>query len=118
MSEESNGNPLTGEQAKAAAQPGWHWLQVTSPAQDTYGWTDPKTGEHFPATLDWMFKLLGMRTDGTYFNVAIRIPRESVSDETQLKLMVSELSRAVILFEQFRTCGCVVGKECSQHLGI
>ena len=91
---------------------GWHWLNLIGPSVDMYGHR-MENGDYFEPTFKRNFKLMGLRSDGTYFEV--NIPFEKEVELDFLKMVGAQFKNAIMTFESFRTCECVLGKNCEKH---
>jgi len=94
-------------------------VHMTPFSQDTLGWTDPETGDIYPATFDYLCHIVGKRiVDDVYFSVLVRMDHKVVDRGASPELTAyieNVLGTAVFSLASYSTCACVVGAPCEKH---
>lgn len=96
-------------------EPGWHYLRLFELVVDEIG-HELEDGTYYEPTFKRNFKLVGIRSDGTHFQVNITFDKDV--DLDLLKLVGAKFVNGIMTFESFRTCKCVVGKPCEKHAHV
>ena len=98
---------------------GWQHVTLDSFVQDTWDWTDPKTGEYYPPTLKWAAPLKAVRSDGVNFFVMVEFyPADLDAAENKIVFMQQILQLAFRQLESYRECACTVSTPCPFHGGL
>jgi len=97
----------------------FNYVRILPFGQDTLDWTNPDTGEIYPATFDYMSWIRGTRkSDDVDFAVKITLHHEDVDgrEAEQLSSFLKLVLRnACLMLAEYSDCSCKVGAPCKRH---
>ena len=97
---------------------GFDCLNLRQFYRDDLDWTDPDTGEFFPAPMDYKAMLTARRIrDGVYFYVRVVLDKdfEEKSPEYQTATLRFKIQNAIAFLQTFTECACTPILPCPSH---
>jgi hypothetical protein len=99
---------------------GFGAIRITPFYRDDQDWIDPKTGEVYPATMQYYANMTTVRlSDDTNFFTRVSLDKDILDwpPEKQQAYFDTKVAFGIAFLETFRDCACKVGKPCMTRHG-